>query len=116
MKRRDEPAALFVYGSLLVASRREEILGRAVEVAAATIRDHERGRARFHYIRKRIGIDTPGLILVGLTARDFAALDRYEEVPTLYTREQTDVVDARGTTVRCWVYMPTARVFDSTIE
>jgi hypothetical protein len=47
-------------------------------------------------------------VLTGLDARDFATLDRYEEVPTLYTREQIEVVGPGDTLIRCWVYLPTA--------
>jgi gamma-glutamylcyclotransferase (GGCT)/AIG2-like uncharacterized protein YtfP len=110
LARVDENATLFVYGSLVDAARREAILGRRVETAAATIRDYERGRGRYYYLRKRSGVATSGLILLNLTPRDFAILDRYEEVPTLYTREKAEVTDGSGEMVRCWVYMPTVSV------
>jgi gamma-glutamyl AIG2-like cyclotransferase len=108
----DKATALFVYGSLLDPSHREEILGRRVETAPATIRDYERGRERYYFIRKRVGIDTAGLILHGLTARDFAILDRYEEVPALYTRDEAEVIEAGGEAVRCFIYLPTPRLFN----
>jgi hypothetical protein len=47
-------------------------------------------------------------VLTDLEAQDFARLDRYEEVPSLYTREQIEVVDMGGALIRCWVYLPTA--------
>lgn len=75
------------------------------------MRDYERGRERHYFIRKRVGIDTPGLLLLGLTVRDFTILDRYEQVPALYTREKATAIDASGEAVRCWVYMPTSRLF-----
>jgi gamma-glutamylcyclotransferase (GGCT)/AIG2-like uncharacterized protein YtfP len=106
----DEATTLFVYGSLLDAAHREEVLKRRVETASAVIRDYERGRIRHFYLRKRPGIDTPGLLLLNLTRSDFATLDRYEEVPLLYTREKVEVLATAGGIIGCWVYMPTARV------
>jgi gamma-glutamylcyclotransferase (GGCT)/AIG2-like uncharacterized protein YtfP len=110
LARVDESTTLFVYGSLVDAAVREAVVGRRVETAVAMIRDYERGRGRYYYLRKRSGIATPGLILLNLTPRDFAMLDGYEEVPTLYTREKTEVTDGSGEALRCWVYMPTASV------
>ena len=106
----DPGSTLFVYGSLLDAAHREEILGRRVSTVAATIRDYERGRKRYFYLRKRPGIDTPGLLLLELSARDFTLVDDYENVPILYVREQIEVFDEAGIPLRCWIYLPTARV------
>lgn len=100
---------LFVYGSLLDAAHRKEIIGRDVDTVPATIRGYERGRGRYFYLRKRPGSATTGLLLVGLNAADFTILDAYEEVPLLYTREQADVSDDDGAALRCWLYLPTAR-------
>jgi gamma-glutamylcyclotransferase (GGCT)/AIG2-like uncharacterized protein YtfP len=102
----DEDATLFVYGSLIDEKRREEVIGRRVVNCSATLTDYELARARYFYIRARPGISTPGLILEKLTASDFEILDRYEEVPELYTREKIWVELADGQRIRCWVYMP----------
>ncbi|MGH7931595.1 MAG: gamma-glutamylcyclotransferase family protein [Candidatus Binataceae bacterium] len=104
-----EHARLFVYGSLIDESRRMELLGRQVESLRVTLKDYERGRARYYYIVKRPGIDTPGLVLFALTPGDFAALDRYEDVPRLYTRAKIEVVGEDGARLGCWVYLPTQR-------
>ena len=106
----DPASTLFVYGSLIDEAHREEILGRRVSSVAATIRDYERGRGRYFYLRKRPGIDTPGLLLLELSARDFTLVDDYENVPILYTRERIEVIGEGGIPVRCWIYLPTARV------
>ena len=103
-------SVLFVYGSLLDAAHRVEVIGREVAAIPATIRGYERGRGRYFYLRKRPGRETPGLLLLDLTAPEFAILDRYEEVPVLYTREQIEVSGTDGSPVRCWVYLPTRRV------
>ena len=103
----NEATTLFVYGSLLDETRREEIIGRRVDILRAILHDYELGRARYFYIRKHPGVVTRGLLLLNLTSLDFQALDQYEEIPRLYTRELIRVFDERGNRVRCWVYMPT---------
>jgi gamma-glutamylcyclotransferase (GGCT)/AIG2-like uncharacterized protein YtfP len=103
----DETTSLFVYGSLVDETHRAEIIGRRVEAIAATLNDYERGRARHYYIRQRPGGSTPGLLLLNLDARDFATLDRYEEIPVLYTRAKITVAIANGADARCWIYLPT---------
>jgi gamma-glutamylcyclotransferase (GGCT)/AIG2-like uncharacterized protein YtfP len=104
---RDEATSLFVYGSLIDETHRAEIIGRRVEAIAATLHDYERGRARHYYIRQRAGVSTPGLLLLNLDDRDFATLDRYEEIPVLYTREKITVAITRDDRARCWIYLPT---------
>jgi hypothetical protein len=42
-----------------------------------------------------------------LTPLDLQKLDRYEEVPRLYTREKIEVFDQSGNPLRCWIYLPT---------
>jgi gamma-glutamylcyclotransferase (GGCT)/AIG2-like uncharacterized protein YtfP len=108
----DEETTLFVYGSLVDKDHREEIIGREVETAPARIRNYERRRGRHYYLVRRAGAETAGLLLLGLTAQDFARLDRYEEVPRLYTREKTSVLADDGTRVVCWVYVPTERLLE----
>lgn len=112
MHRPDEASTLFVYGSLLDAAHREEILGHRVETAPATLAGYERASGRFYFIRKRPGAIASGLLLLKLTRRDFDALDRYEEVPSLYTRDKIEVSMGDGAgEIRCWIYMPTVRHF-----
>ncbi len=106
----DEDTTLFVYGSLLDEVQRVELLGRSVRVAPARLRDHAVGRARHFHITARAGAVAPGLLLLGLNASDFMALDAYEEVPILYSREKILVEDETGRPQRCWIYMPTSQV------
>ena len=47
------------------------------------------------------------MVMLGLTEEDWHRLDAYEELPTLYTREEIEVVTPNGL-VRCWVYLPTS--------
>jgi gamma-glutamylcyclotransferase (GGCT)/AIG2-like uncharacterized protein YtfP len=103
----DSDGALFVYGSLLDADHRAALLGREVAAVPARMAGYERRRGRYFYIVERAGVETAGLVLSGLGERDFAVLDRYEEVPRLYTRVKVEVTDTGGAALRCWVYLPT---------
>ena len=98
--------SLFVYGSLLDAARRVALLGREVAAVPARLRGYKRRRGRYFYIVERASAETPGLVLSGLGERDFAVLDRYEEVPRLYTRAKIEAAGADGAALRCWVYLP----------
>ncbi len=99
--------ALFVYGSLIDAAHRVEVLGHAADEMPATLHGFERRRSLHWYIRRCEGASTDGLLLTNLDEHDYDTLDAYEEVPTLYTREQIEVTDSDGAVVRCWVYLPT---------
>jgi gamma-glutamylcyclotransferase (GGCT)/AIG2-like uncharacterized protein YtfP len=106
---------LFVYGSLIDPIHRAEILGHAAEGIPATLHDYTRGRSRYWYVRRSAGAQTDGLVLTDLDVNDLATLDEYEDVPTLYTREQVEVARA-GSLIRCWVYLPTAWAKADTTE
>jgi gamma-glutamylcyclotransferase (GGCT)/AIG2-like uncharacterized protein YtfP len=99
---------LFVYGSLIDPIHRADILGRFIEGVPAILDDYARGRSIHWYILRLPGAQTEGVVLSGLDLRDLAKLDAYEEVPTLYTREQIEVTGMDGRLIRCWVYLPTA--------
>jgi|YelNatPaOPRAMG01_1025707.scaffolds.fasta_scaffold06678_9 gamma-glutamylcyclotransferase (GGCT)/AIG2-like uncharacterized protein YtfP len=97
---------LFVYGTLVEPATRERILGRRVEAVAALLPGYRRGRSRHFYIVREPEATTAGMLLSGLSERDFAILDEYEGVPRLYLRERVEVISA-GATVSAWVYLPT---------
>jgi gamma-glutamylcyclotransferase (GGCT)/AIG2-like uncharacterized protein YtfP len=101
------PLPLFVYGSLSDPLHRAQIIGRTVEATPATLRDYKRGKSRYWFIRSQVGAITEGAILSDLTGAELAALDKYEEVPILYTRERVNVTLLRGEEQECWVYLPT---------
>jgi gamma-glutamylcyclotransferase (GGCT)/AIG2-like uncharacterized protein YtfP len=98
---------LFVYGSLVDPEHRAEIIGRTLEAVPATLKGYERGKHRYWFIRLRAGAATIGAILSDLTGTEFAALDEYEEVPMLYTRERISVTICGGEERECWAYLPT---------
>ena len=78
---------------MLDAAHRAALLGREVAAAPARLEGYERRRGRYFYIVARAGVETAGVVLSGLGERDFAVLDRYEEVPRLYTRVKIEVAD-----------------------
>jgi gamma-glutamylcyclotransferase (GGCT)/AIG2-like uncharacterized protein YtfP len=108
MATKHDPHALFVYGSLLDAAKRVEILGHGVEVIEARLPGFQRSRGKYYYIARAEGAETVGMVMCGLNAEDWRCLDEYEEVPLLYSREEIEVVTS-GSLLRCWVYLPTAK-------
>jgi len=110
MQSLDEDTTLFIYGSLLDQRHRETILGRRFRCLTATVQGYRRERIRYYYLRQHPNAETEGQLLLNLTPDDFRVLDRYEEVPVLYTREKLSVTAASGEAIRCWAYMPTARM------
>jgi len=104
---------LFVYGSLLDAAHRASLLGREVTGLPARLEGYARMRGRYFYIVECVGSFTDGLVLTGLNERDFAVLDRYEDAPRLYTRARVEVTSAGDKMLRCWVYLPTAKLLAS---
>jgi Gamma-glutamyl cyclotransferase, AIG2-like len=98
---------LFAYGSLINPAERLRLLGRPIEASPARLSGYARGRKRYYFVAKQADAVTDGAILEGLTAADFAILDAYEEVPTLYTRERIEVVAADACKIECWIYLPT---------
>ena len=100
---------VFVYGSLLDQRRQRQVVGRELRMLPARLPGFERKRGRYFYIVPQAGAETVGAILLDLSARDMSALDRYEEVPTLYTREVVTVHTAGEGRIACWCYMPTVQ-------
>lgn len=106
------PHALFVYGSLLDEAKRMQILGHGVDVITGRLDGFERRRARYFNIVRAVDASTPGLVMLNLSDDDWRRLDAYEEVPTLYTREEVEAVTAEGI-LRCWAYLPTVKCINS---
>jgi gamma-glutamylcyclotransferase (GGCT)/AIG2-like uncharacterized protein YtfP len=101
---------VFVYGSLLDAARQRAVVGRELRMMPARLPGFERMRGRYFYLVPRRGAETTGAILLDLDPRDLPALDRYEDVPNLYTREIVAVLTDAGGQITCWCYLPTARL------
>lgn len=103
----DDDQVLFVYGSLTNPVERQRLLHRSVEATSARLVGYARGRSRYYFVRRQADAVTEGAVLSGLSARDLAILDRYEEVPRLYTRERIEVMAEDERKIECWIYMPT---------
>jgi gamma-glutamylcyclotransferase (GGCT)/AIG2-like uncharacterized protein YtfP len=110
MSKLNSLTGLFVYGSLLWPDRRIAVIGREVPSSPARLAGWRVRSGRYLYIVEDPHAAAMGLILAGLDDADFDVIDRYEEVPRLYTREQIDVTSENGAVVRAWVYMPTDAV------
>ena len=98
---------LFVYGSLMDPAERQRLLGRPIEAIPARLDGYVHGRKRYYFVAKQADAVTEGAILEGLSGRDLAILDDYEEVPKLCTRERIEVVATDGRKIECWIYLPT---------
>ena len=106
-------STLFVYGTLLDPACRERLLGHPVAARAVRLEGYRVARGRYFYLVTEPGALTEGLLLLGLSAADFAILDRYEELPRLYTREIGEAIAQSGEKLACWVYMPTRTLIES---
>ncbi len=104
----DDNQRLFVYGTLTNSAKRVLLLGRHINATPARLHGYARGEKRFHFVAKQADAVTDGAILEGLTARDLAILDEYEEVPTLYTRQRVEAQAADNRKIECWIYLPTS--------
>jgi len=98
---------LFVYGSLMNPAERLRLLGRPIDASPARLPNYARGKKRYYFVARQSEAVTDGAILEGLSARDPALLDKYEEVPALYTRERVEVLTADNRKIECWTYLPT---------
>jgi len=103
---------LFVYGSLIDPAERQRLLGRPIEAIPARLFGYIRGHRRYYFVTKKADSVTEGAILEGLSARDLAILDDYEEIPKLYTRERIEVVATDARKIECWIYLPTSWAAD----
>jgi gamma-glutamylcyclotransferase (GGCT)/AIG2-like uncharacterized protein YtfP len=103
---------LFVYGTLLDPACRERLLGHPVRTRPARLDGYRVAQGRHYYLVASHAARIDGLILLDLSAADLAILDRYEEVPQLYTRETVETIAPSGEKQRCWVYMPTRALVD----
>jgi gamma-glutamylcyclotransferase (GGCT)/AIG2-like uncharacterized protein YtfP len=97
---------LFVYGTLMNPAERVILLGRPIDASPGRLPGYVRGRKRHYFVAEQAGAFTDGAILEGLSARELAILDDYEEVPALYTRERIEVLAADGRKIECWIYLP----------
>jgi len=101
---------LFVYGSLMEPELRRRLLGRQVSAEPGYLHGFERRHGRYFYLARKAGGVVAGQILSALSAQELETLDRYEEVPRLYTRRRVSVLRSDRRPCRAWVYLPAPRL------
>lgn len=97
---------VFAYGTLLARSHQERLFGRPIAWKPAVLRGWLKLRCvgRYYGIIRRKGAETRGGVL-RLSRAQFAAADRWERMPRLYTRRRVRAT-AQGQALVCWVYVP----------
>ena len=109
----DTPLPLFVYGTLTDPRVRERLLGRRpdLEVVRAVLRDYARVTVPgipYPFVAPKTDGAVDGMVIFGLTAADYTALDEYEDVADrLYERALVNVEllgCGASHAVRAWVY------------
>jgi len=98
-------SALFVYGTLLDDARVPAVTGRTFPRRRAELAGHRRVWPHGGYpdLVVDAAASVTGDVLDGLDEPALAALDAYEDAPTLYVRDEV-VVRCGGEGVRCFVY------------
>lgn len=99
--------ALFVYGTLMSATRLAAVTGRSFPARAAVLEGFERRQPAglaHPYVVPHAGARVEGLLLEGLDEAALAALDRYEDEGGLYHRRGIEV-RTDGAPVQCDVYV-----------
>lgn len=106
-------ADLFVYGTLMTPAVMRAVIGRVPPHAPAVLPGYRRyglrGRVYPVVVPER-GASVAGVLYTGLSPRELARLDRYEDA--FYRRVEVTVRDAAGRERRAWCYVlrPRSRV------
>ncbi len=89
----DDPNATFVWGKLMDPAFIKQLTGRPAPFCAAEIRGYARVPTRdFYALRHRKGATTQGVVLLGLTDKEVAALNEFEQIPHVMERRRIEVV------------------------
>jgi len=106
-------ADLFVYGTLMTPAVMRVVIGRVPRHGPAVLPHHRR-----HGLRGRVypvvvpehGASVAGMLYTGLSPRELARLDRYEDA--FYRRVEVTVRDATGRERAAWCYVlrPQSRI------
>ena len=85
----EDPRATFVWGKLMSPHFIEELLGHALPFCPAEIQGYARvPSGDFYALRKRRGATTQGVVLLGLSEKDVAGLNEYEQIPDVMDRRR----------------------------
>ena len=96
---------VFVYGTLLDDARVRAVTGRIFSRRRAELRGHRRvwPTGRYPYLVADPSASVHGDLLEDVDPAALEALDAYEDVGTLYIRDEA-VVSCGAEQVRCFVY------------
>ncbi len=85
----EDPRATFVWGKLMSPHFIKELLGRSLPFCPAEIQGYARvPSGDFYALRKRSGATTQGVVLLGLSEKDVAGLNEYEQIPQVMERRR----------------------------
>ena len=85
----EDPKATFVWGRLMDPDFIKDLLGHKVCFAPAVIRGYERvPYSDFYALKKKQGAFVQGVVLLGLSEKDEAKLNEYEQVPKVMRRRR----------------------------
>jgi len=114
----DERLNLFVYGTLMDDSRVEMLLNRKVESKKATLHNFLRMTPTwsFPFIVKRAGAATKGRVLFGISKRELAILDDFEDEGSMYYRRHVMVRLDEGGRKRCQTYVGDIKAISATVN
>ena len=88
----DDPNATFVWGKLMDPHFIAKQIGRPAPFCAAEIRGYARVKTpEFYALRKKAGATTQGVVLLGLTDGEVAALNAFERIPDVMERRRIEV-------------------------
>jgi hypothetical protein len=89
----DDPCAVFVWGELMSHEFVKGIIGRTPCFAPATALGYARRRTPdFFAMTEKQGACVQGVVLLGLTASETAALDKFESLGTVMRKSTTTVL------------------------
>jgi hypothetical protein len=88
----EDPKATFVWGKLMSPHFIGKLLGRPLPFCPAEIKGYARvPSGDFYALKKKRGATTQGVVLLGLSEKDVAGLNAYEQVPHVMERRRTTV-------------------------
>jgi hypothetical protein len=88
----DGPNATFVWGKLMDPRFIAKQIGRPAAFCAAEISGYKRVKTpEFYALQKKAGATTQGVVLLGLTDEEVAALNAFEQSPEIMERRRIEV-------------------------
>lgn len=100
-----DPNLTFVWGYLMDPDFILKLLGRRIAFAPAVLKGYRRrAKGKSFILQKQKGGIVPGVVLIGLSSKDVAHLNEFEEVPEVMVRRRVEVYVGDRRTKTC-IYM-----------